>query len=432
MFFKPVYILILAATIIIDYIAGIYIENSSSEKLRKRFLILSLVGNIGVLAIFKYYNFLNGNISGIASLLHLHNDIPYLKMILPIGLSFHTFQAMSYTIEVYRGNQKAERHFGIYALYVMFYPQLVAGPIERPQNILHQFHEKKTLTYDNLIGGLKLIAFGVFKKVVIADRLAVYVNQVYGDIGHASSISAALAVCFFSIQIYADFSGYSDIAIGSAKVMGYDLMKNFNEPFMSKSVSEFWRRWHISLSTWFNDYLFMPLMLSFRDIKVFGVALAVLITFLLSGLWHGAGWTFVIYGAMNGIAVVYELYTKKIRKKAFSFLPKILNGVISQLLVFFYLSLSWVFFRSESLSKAVLMYKKLFEFNITLNFNQIFANAGPLNFLMILFTLGLYALISKVPQKAYNKMELSYILSIIFLIVVLGKSTTSNFIYFQF
>jgi len=258
MFFKAVYILILGFTIIIDYYAGIKIEAADQPKTKKNYLVLSLIANIGILAVFKYYNFINDNISGLYNLLGYKNPIPYLKTLLPIGLSFHTFQAMSYTIEVYRGNQKAEKHFGIYALYVMFYPQLVAGPIERPQNILHQFHEKKYFDYERVLSGLRMMLLGFFKKIVIADRLSVYVDSVYGDVGHANFITVFIAIVFFSVQIYCDFSGYSDIAIGAAKVMGYDLMTNFNIPFISKNVTEFWRRWHISLSTWFNDYLFTP------------------------------------------------------------------------------------------------------------------------------------------------------------------------------
>jgi len=248
MFFKPIYILILLFTIVIDYCAGILIE-SAAVKHKKTFLISSLIANIGVLVIFKYYNFINDNVSVLTAFFHGNFSFPYLKILLPIGLSFHTFQAMSYTIEVYRGNQKAEKHFGIYALYVMFYPQLVAGPIERPQNILHQLHEKKDFDYERIFSGLKQMLWGFFKKLVIADRLSLYVNSVYNNHEMHSGISLGLASVFFSFQIYADFSGYSDIALGSARVMGINLMNNFNFPFISRNISEFWRRWHVSLSS---------------------------------------------------------------------------------------------------------------------------------------------------------------------------------------
>jgi alginate O-acetyltransferase complex protein AlgI len=257
-YFKPIYILILGFTIIIDYYAGIYIEQSEGKK-RKFYLTLSLIANIGVLAVFKYYNFLNLNLTWLLEGFSLKNPVSFLSIALPVGLSFHTFQAMSYTIEVYRGNQKAEHHFGIYALYVMFYPQLVAGPIERPQNVLHQFYEKHDFDYQRVTDGLKLMAWGMFKKVVISDRLAVMVSQVYNDPYQQTGVPLLVGTICFSIQIFCDFSGYSDIALGSAEVMGFRLMKNFDRPYYAKTISEFWKRWHISLSTWFRDYLYISL-----------------------------------------------------------------------------------------------------------------------------------------------------------------------------
>ena len=258
MAFVPLYILILGFTIVVDYFAGIYIENAAGRR-RKILLICSLVANIGILAVFKYYNFINDNISILATNLNLTNNIPYLNILLPIGLSFHTFQAMSYTIEVYRGNQKAEKHFGIYSLYVMFYPQLVAGPIERPQNILSQMHVKHEFSYANISAGLKQMAWGFFKKLVVADRLSIYVETVYPNPELHNGTTVVISSLFFAIQIYCDFSGYSDIAIGAARTMGFDLMTNFKRPYFATSISDFWSRWHISLSTWFRDYLYIPL-----------------------------------------------------------------------------------------------------------------------------------------------------------------------------
>jgi alginate O-acetyltransferase complex protein AlgI len=236
MAFIPIYILILGITIIIDYFAGISIECAKGKQ-RKLFLIVSLIANISVLCVFKYFNFLNDNFSFLMYGFGLKNPIPYLNILLPIGLSFHTFQAMSYTIEVYRGRQKAERHFGIYSLYVMFYPQLVAGPIERPQNLLHQFREKHEFEYFRVVEGLKLILWGFFKKLVVADRLALYVNAVYNNVEHHSGFSFLVATIFFAFQIYCDFSAYSDIAIGVAKVMGFHLMTNFNRPYFARNVA---------------------------------------------------------------------------------------------------------------------------------------------------------------------------------------------------
>jgi alginate O-acetyltransferase complex protein AlgI len=434
MFFKPEYILILAFTIVIDYFAGIWLENEPDKKRRKRFLIISLIANIGVLAVFKYYNFLNTNITGLATLAGMKNPIPYLDWVLPIGLSFHTFQAMSYTIEVYRGNQKAERHFGIYALYVMFYPQLVAGPIERPQNIIHQFYVKQKFDYHNAVNGLNLIAYGLFKKVVVADRLSEYVNQVYGHIENASTISTMLAVCFFSVQIYCDFSGYSDIARGAARFMGYDLMINFNRPYLAKSISEFWSRWHISLSTWFRDYLYIPLGGSragkwhwYRNL---------LIVFLISGLWHGANWTFIVWGALHGLFTIFGIFTAERRKsiaKAIGLTR--LGGLyvfLNQLTVFALVTFAWIFFRSENFHKAKEVIHKLFEGDFSLNLTQISAEKGPLNLIMSFGVIGLLALSYKLPANLKFRNNLLFLVITTFIIIILGKNAGAEFIYFQF
>ena len=250
MAFIPVYILILVAVIIIDFFAGIEIEKSVGKK-KRFFLLLSIFSNIGILFVFKYFNFFHANFDALAHLLHWNYSLPTLSLLLPIGLSFHTFQSLSYIIEVYRGNQKAEKHFGIYALYVMFFPQLVAGPIERPQNLLPQFHNPKEFNASRAVSGLRLMLFGFFKKIVIADNAAILVNFVYARSHESAGWPLILATFFFAWQIYGDFSGYSDVARGAARVFGFELMKNFDRPYFSKSISEFWRRWHISLCTWF-------------------------------------------------------------------------------------------------------------------------------------------------------------------------------------
>lgn len=353
MAFIPVYILILGFTIVIDYFAGIFIEKSEGRR-RKLLLMISLIANIGVLAVFKYFNFLNENLTGVLGYIGQSNPVPFLTILLPIGLSFHTFQAMSYTIEVYRGHQKAERNFGIYSLYVMFYPQLVAGPIERPQNLLHQFHEKHYLDWNRVWSGIRLMAWGLFKKVVIADRLAMYVNEVYNDPGTWHGAPAILAVIFFSFQIYCDFSGYSDIAIGAARVMGYNLMANFNYPYLSKNISDFWRRWHISLSTWFKDYLYIPL--GGNRVKFSRVCLNLMIVFVVSGIWHGANWTFVVWGALHGIFTILFMVTGRMRSKLVTAtgLRKLpwLNDTISTLLTFGLVTFAWIFFRAKNFEQA--------------------------------------------------------------------------------
>jgi D-alanyl-lipoteichoic acid acyltransferase DltB (MBOAT superfamily) len=258
---------------------------------------------------------------------------------------------------VYRGNQKAERHFGIYALYVMFYPQLVAGPIERPQNLLHQFREKHVFEYDRVVEGLKLMLWGLFKKIVIADRLAIYVNAVYNNPEQHNGTTFTLATIFFAFQIYCDFSGYSDIAIGAAKIMGFKLMTNFNRPYFANNISEFWKRWHISLSTWFRDYLYISLGGSRVSIPRWYFNL--LLVFLISGLWHGASWTYVIWGALNGLYLVFAIITQKLRDK-FNRLTGIVKvpklSRLLQILITFMLScLAWIFFRANNVSDAFLI-----------------------------------------------------------------------------
>ena len=361
MAFIPVYILILFLTILIDYTAAIYIERSTGPR-RKAWLVASILSTCAVLFVFKYFGFFNANFAAIARFFHWNYPTKVLEIILPIGLSFHTFQSLSYVVEVYRGNQKAERHFGIYSLYVMFYPQLVAGPIERPQNLLHQFREKHTIEYQRITDGLKLMAWGMFKKVVIADRLAVYVSQVYDHpLDYPQGISFIIATVFFAYQIYCDFSGYSDIAIGSAQVMGFRLMTNFNRPYYAKSIAEFWKRWHISLSTWFKDYLYIPMGGNrvARPRWYFNL----FVTFLVSGLWHGANWTYVIWGALHGTYLILGIATQPIRRaftKAigldrFVQVHRALQVAITFSLVCF----GWIFFRARNLSDALYIARRV-------------------------------------------------------------------------
>jgi alginate O-acetyltransferase complex protein AlgI len=452
MFFKPEYILILAFTIVVDYYAGILIEKSKDERHKKRLLILSLVANIGVLAIFKYYNFLDDQISGLAKLFGYSGLVfPYLKIILPIGLSFHTFQAMSYTIEIYRGNYKAEKHFGIYALYVMFYPQLVAGPIERPQNLLHQFREDKKFQFENLFEGLKRIVWGLFKKVVIADRLAVIVDYVYKEPTHWHGGAILLTMVAYAIQIYCDFSGYSDIAVGTARVMGFKLLENFNYPFRSKSITEFWRRWHISLQTWFNDYLFTPILIDKRNWGNSGIVFAIIITFSISGLWHGASWTFILFGVLHGVAMIYEFLTRKERKKMSRKLPSWLYNNLSIGIVFFYACVTWVFFRSLSLNQAFTILANLFtptETGHYFAFGQESIHGLPSSYLGLplwQFVLSIVLIpFLFIAEKAFSYQEENWLNAkprfvrwtayyiLVFSILVFGVYNTKQFIYFQF
>lgn len=443
---------ILGFTIVVDYFAGIFIEQSEG-KTRKLYLTMSLIANIGVLAIFKYYNFLNENIGFLLKGFALENPIPYLKILLPIGLSFHTFQAMSYTIEVYRGKQKAERHFGIYSLYVMFYPQLVAGPIERPQNVLHQFYGKFDFDYQRVTDGLKLMAWGMFKKVVIADRLSVMVNQVYNDPYHQTGLPLLMATGLFSIQIFCDFSGYSDIALGSAQVMGFDLMKNFDRPYFSKTISEFWRRWHISLSTWFRDYVYISL--GGNRVSKWRREYNLFLVFLLSGIWHGASWNFVIWGGIHGFYLIFANQTAVIRNKIVDFigLPNlpVLYKFIQIATVFCLTSFAWIFFRATDFKSASYIVTHLFV-DLPAQLSQlgdkkfieknIFLNQGITNFVMVGFALVVMEIVHLLQRgrslraTLHNKpILLRWMLyyGVILAILFLGMfDAPAQFIYFQF
>jgi alginate O-acetyltransferase complex protein AlgI len=349
MTFIPKYLLILGGTILVDYFAGLLIARSSG-KTRKAWLVLSIITNVGVLLLYKYYFFLLDTIAPVLRDLFPHYDIPYMNFILPIGLSFHTFQAMSYTIEVYRGNQPPERNFVVYALYVMFYPQLVAGPIERPQHILPQLHEFKPYNWDNVKEGLARMLWGFFKKVVIADRLAIEVNHAYSHTG-LSAWALWVGAIFYSFQIYCDFSGYSDIALGSAKVMGINLMENFKQPYISSGITEFWGRWHISLSSWFRDYVYIPMGGNRRGET--RRKINVLTTFMLSGLWHGANFTFIVWGALHGLLVTFMPGRKTIRHKW-------VKTIFLVLVNFILVTLLWVFFRSPNMQFAFNYIKGMF------------------------------------------------------------------------
>ncbi len=439
MAFVPVYILILGFTIVIDYFAGLLIERNNGKR-RKFFLVISILANVGILAVFKYYNFLNENISFLLTNLGTTNPIPYLTILLPIGLSFHTFQAMSYTIEVYRGTQKAERNIGIYALYVMYYPQLVAGPIERPQNVLYQFYKKQHFDYERVVSGLILMVWGLFKKVVIADRLALFVNPVYSNPDQHIGISIITSTFYFAIQIYCDFSGYTDIAIGASKVMGIDLMENFKQPYLSTNISEFWTRWHISLSTWFKDYLYIPLGGN-RGTKLRWY-FNLFIVFMVSGIWHGASWNFVVWGALHGLfLIIYNQFGKKVSFGRFG------NFFLTISCVCF----AWIFFRAPDFQTSIKLISKLFvgwdiffkEFINGFHVIKYFLVGNLLSefilsIILILFLLTIEVLQRKVGSLRERLRTLPFVArwfcyyAAIGIILFLGVYEESSFIYFQF
>ncbi len=360
MAYVPKYLLVLAFLILMDYSAGIMIARSP-QRYKKIFLIVSVLATCSVLFVFKYFDFFNENLSRLAVFLHWQYMPISIQWLLPIGLSFHTFQSLSYVIEVYKGEQKVEKNLGIYALYVMFYPQLVAGPIERPQQMLHQFRERKTFDYQRVVEGLILMSWGLFKKVVIADNLAELVTKVYSQPMNYQGGALLFATLFFSIQIYCDFSGYTDIARGAAKVMGFELSINFNHPYISKSLSEFWRRWHISLSSWLRDYVYTPITIKKRYWGTWGAVFALMITFVVSGIWHGASWTFVAWGALHGIGLSFEALTAKYRKKYTKYIPKWLYALLGLLFTFSFVSFTYVFFRAQTMHDAIYIIRHLLD-----------------------------------------------------------------------
>jgi alginate O-acetyltransferase complex protein AlgI len=444
MYFIPSYILILAATITVDFAAGILIERTA-EKNKKIFLIISIVVTCLILFFFKYFNFFNNNLVHLARLINWNYSSHMLSLALPIGLSFHTFQSLSYVIEVYKGKQRAEKNFLTYSLYVMFYPQLVAGPIERPQNLLHQFYEKHTFDYQRVVDGLKLMAWGLFKKVVIADRLAFLVNEVYNHPTDYYGLPLIIATVFFAVQIYCDFSGYSDIAIGAAQVMGFKLMQNFNRPYLAKSVFEFWQRWHISLSTWFRDYVYIPL--GGNRMGKWRWQFNLFITFLISGLWHGANWTYIIWGSLNGFYLIFSIWTKDYREKLADYLsltkyPQ-LHNFLKTIVIFILISFSWIFFRANSVSEAIYIVQHLFV-NLGKSFNDIY-NIGLNNTEFFIAVSGIIFLLAiELIQEKYGRIiemlskrplwfRYASYASLLSLILLFGiYSSNSTFIYFQF
>ena len=430
MAFVPVYLGILGLTIVIDYFAGIYLERFQGGA-KKIFLGCSLLANLGVLAVFKYYFFFSDNFNFLANYFSLPVHFPVFNFLLPIGLSFHTFQAMSYTIEVYRGNQKAERNFGIYSLYVMFYPQLVAGPIERPQNLIHQFYEKHVWDTARVKSGLLQMMQGFFKKVVIADRLAMVVDPAYANLSNQSSLNLIIASIFYSFQIYCDFSGYSDIAIGASKVMGFKLMNNFNAPYTAKSIPDFWRRWHISLSTWFKDYVYFSL--GGNRVSVPRWYINIMIVFILSGFWHGASWNFVIWGALHGLFQLMGLTLNRVFPHLAADQLRSVAGIwMYRLFTFLLVTIAWVFFRIPKFGDIQIYFRQItqgtFSDPISLAFNT-----NELLF-SILLIVGLYLYDLKRDKIKVDSVQLFWpiMAGMAFLIYFFGVFNMKQFIYFQF
>ena len=433
MWFVPKYILILLVTIVVDYAAVLLMERYADQPRKKKtFFIISIVSTLTVLVIFKYLNFLSENLDQLCAFLGMDTHL-MTHIILPIGLSFHTFQSMSYVIEVYRGHQKAERHFGYYSLYVMFFPQLVTGPIERPGNLLRQLHEEKSFDYDNISKGMRLILFGFFIKMVVADHLGEYVDEVYGHLDEYNSWTVLGCMVFYSFQIYCDFFGYSTIALGSAKLMGFDLMDNFRSPYLSKNIAEFWHRWHISLSTWFRDYVYIPLGGS--RVKFGRWAFNILVVFVLSGIWHGAAWTFLLWGFAHGLLHIVE---KAMRDKLPSKEPKskwlkVSIDALCMLKTFVLVTLFWVMFRATDLEHLKAIFVTAFT-----NFDggeQMSVKPGMWIYLGVLILFDVLLRNTRFDVWCDDKpLALRWLIYAVLVFMVICCSSVFNFpfIYFQF
>ncbi len=426
--------LIILSTIV-DYFVGNELYKQKDIKKRKYFLALSIVFNLGLLCYFKYSNFFIENWIIAWESIGFQSNVTSLNIILPVGISFYTFQTMSYTIDVYRNKIKPTNSIINFATFVAFFPQLVAGPIERASHLLPQFSLKRTFNYSYATSGVKLILWGLFKKVVIADTCATYVNVIFDNYEVMNTLSLILGAVYFAFQIYGDFSGYSDIAIGLSRILGFDLKQNFNKPYFSRNIAEFWRRWHISLSTWFRDYLYIPLGGS-RGKTIVKVR-NVFAIFLVSGFWHGANWTFVFWGLLNALYFVPSLLLNNNRK----YLDAITIGfnriglinLMNILITFLLTILAWVFFRANSISEAFSYLNRLFS---NLNFSFQYMSIERYNFeaLMLLFFFIMIEWFSRNYESPFiGKFKKVYFSATIILIILLGVySKHSDFIYFQF
>lgn len=413
---------------IIDYIIGIKIYSAKNKQTKKNWLLFSLFSNLGLLAVFKYLNFFTESFADLMGKFGWQVDNVTLNIILPVGISFYTFQTLSYTIDIYRDSIKPTKNLVTFFTYVSLFPQLVAGPIERAANLIPQIETKRVFKQNWFNDGIFQIAIGLFRKIVIADNLGAYVDTIYENPEIHNSSTLLLATIFYAFQIYYDFSGYSDIAIGSAKLLGFRFNQNFNLPYFSRSITTFWRRWHISLSSWLKDYLYISLGGNRRGIKI--TYRNLMLTMLLGGLWHGSSWNFVIWGGIHGIALSIEKFIfSKSQKNSF--------GFFGYFYTFFVVLLAWVFFRAQDLSTSILIVKKILVFDFLLPY---FGNMNTVVSAILMLIMGvifdLYIFRKKVPLEEFgstlNTYKLGASVSFIIVLLILFTSTSNNFIYFQF
>ena len=449
MSWNPKYIVVLLTMTGVGYLAGILLERQTFPATRRFTLTLSLLASLGILFFFKYFELSSRTLHIIFDQLGLTHWIPGFNLLLPLGISYFTFQTMSYILDVYRGMIKAEKHAGIYALFIGFFPHLTAGPIARANQLLPQFRTDHVPDYEMIVSGLQRMVWGFFKKLVIADRLALMVNTVYGDPSGYTGVALILATYAFAFQVYCDFSGYADIAIGAARVMGFKLQENFQQPYYAQSIPDFWRRWHITLYNWLRDYLFYPLSRAmkrsrFNSNSLLAIALPPFLTMLASGLWHGTNWTFLIWGALHGIFMVGSvLWNRKNNSLQWpvSVPPQILGG-IRIFATFHLVSFAWIFFRANSLSDAVYIIQHLFV-NMEINASLFtLMPVGWYDWLVALLGILLMEVIHWVQRKNGSLREVirrqpawlrwSYYYALVLIIFMFGKFGAGEFIYARF
>ena len=438
MCWKAEYIILIIASTLVDYVAAKQMFQAQSQRGKRLWLGASLLSNLGMLFTFKYFNFFTSSIHDALASVNIFYEDPVFQLMLPVGISFYTFQTLSYTIDVYRGEREPENHLGIFAVYVSFFPQLVAGPIERSTRLIPQFFEKHEFDYDRVVSGLRQMLWGLFMKMVVADRAGIYVDAIYNNQEHHNGVSLLLATFMFAFQIYGDFAGYSHIAIGSARVMGFDLMENFRKPYFSASVREFWGRWHISLSTWFRDYVYIPL--GGNRVVKWRWYYNLFITFLISGLWHGANWTFVIWGALHGGYLVFALMTKDIREgiktRIFGKRGSGIQKTLEVLTTFALVCLAWIFFRANTVTDAFEIVGKVLTPSGSLFFEEASQVLYPLLMIGLLLTVEFYEEIGGKRiaffQNRYGWVRHVSYAMVVLMIILFGVLDAGQFIYFQF
>ena len=446
MIWNPPLIFLILFTTGVSYVSALLIEKTESRRKKKLWLCVTLVTSLGVLFFFKYFNFLAGSVVSMWNLFGGSAEEFSLNLILPVGISFYTFQTLSYVIDVYRGSIRAERHFGWYALFVSFFPQLVAGPIERPENLMPQLKEEHKLEASNAFAGLQKMAVGFFKKIVVADIIAEFVNAVFNDAANATGFGVLLGAVLFAVQIYCDFSGYTDIAIGCARIMGIRLMQNFDRPYRARSIKEFWARWHISLSSWFKDYLYIPLggNRCSRARNYFNI----FVVFLVSGLWHGARWTFVLWGVLHGLYQILGAVTKRPRQRLYEKLKIKTDSKVfmlgQRIVTFLLVCFAWIFFRANSTADLWVLLGKLFtsweagSVTATLSSMGMTVTAALVTVLSILVMSMLDTMCDEPRLTENGTVSRQYTLAVVTLAVtaawslLLSVGGASAFIYFQF